>query len=105
MGWGLMPISDDPGWFAARSAAAPELLRARAEAYFLRTQEESGVARLEVAGARALEAAIDAGQNRAAALDLLAADALITLALLAQAEDEPARLGVLARRLRLRAIA
>jgi hypothetical protein len=100
-----MPISEDAGWFAARTAAAPELLRARAEEYFRQTRAESGVARLEVAGARALEAAIDAGQNRAAALDLLAADALITLALLAQAEDEPATLGLLARGLRLRAIA
>ena len=100
-----MSIPGDPGWFAARTAAAPEMLRARAEEYFRRTQAGSGAARLEVAGARALEAAIEAGQNRAAALDLLAADALITLALLAQAEDEPATLGILARGLRLRAIA
>jgi hypothetical protein len=31
--------------------------------------------------------------DRSVALDLLAADALITLALLAQAEDQPERLG------------
>jgi hypothetical protein len=100
-----MPSPVDSGWFAARTAAAPELLRARAADYFRRAQELRGESRLELAGARALEAAIEAGQNRAAALDLLAADALITLALLAQAEGEPARLGELARGLRMRAVA
>ena len=100
-----MASADDLDWFAARTASAPELLRARAEDYFRRTQDASGRSRLELAGARALDAAIEAGPNRAAALDLLAADALITLALLAQAEDDAASLGALARGLRLRAMA
>jgi hypothetical protein len=49
-----------------------------------------------VALARAATAALDEvarqPEGRGAALDLLAADALITLALLAQAEADPARL-------------
>ncbi len=100
-----MPGPEASDWFAARTAAAPELLRVRAEEHFLRTPAELDATRLEVAGNRALQAAINAGQDRAAALDLLAADALITLALLAQAEGEPARLGEQARGLRLRAVA
>ena len=99
-----MPSADTLDWFATRTASAPEVLRDRVADYFRRTPDTGGVSRLELAGARALEAAIEAGQDRAAALDLLAADALITLALLAQAEDDPAGLGALARRLRLRAV-
>ena len=100
-----MPNVDDLDWFAARTATAPSVLRDRVADYFRRTPDEGGVSRLEMAGARALNAAIEAGQHRAAALDLLAADALITLALLALAEDDPASLGALARGLRLRAMA
>ncbi len=99
-----MPDADHD-WRAERTAKAPEVLRARAEAYVREAADEGRVARLARAGERALESAIDAGENRAAALDLLAADALITLALLAQAEGDPARLGEAARALRLRATA
>ncbi len=51
------------------------------------------VTRLADAGRAALAAATRDGAGRAAALDLLAADALITLALLATAERDPAALG------------
>ena len=45
------------------------------------------------AGRRALDAVAAHAGDRSVALDLLAADALITLALLAQAEHQPERLG------------
>ena len=56
--------------------------------------------RLAMAGELALQAAIRRGSDREAALDLLAADALITLALLESAERDPATLGATARQLR-----
>jgi len=46
---------------------------------------------------QALEASLAQGTTRAAALDLLAADGLVTLALLAQAEASPAGLAAFAR--------
>jgi hypothetical protein len=51
-----------------------------------------------------LVAAMSAGSSRACALDLLAADALITLALLAAAERDPATLGATAGAIRKAAI-
>ena len=48
---------------------------------------------LAAAGRRALERVAAHPGDRSVALELLAADALITLALLAQAEREPERLG------------
>jgi hypothetical protein len=48
---------------------------------------------LATAATRALLEVLRQPAGRAAALDLLAADALITLALLAQAQADPARLG------------
>ena len=65
-------MTDPVVWFVDRTAGAPGALGARARHY--------------------LEAVPVAG-SRAAALDLLAADGLITLALLAQAEDRPEALG------------
>ena len=47
---------------------------------------------LAQAAAAALDEVARQAEGRGAALDLLAADALITLALLAQAEVDPARL-------------
>jgi hypothetical protein len=47
----------------------------------------------------ALDAAAQQPEGRGAALDLLAADALITLALLAQAESDPSRLHEFATRI------
>jgi hypothetical protein len=48
---------------------------------------------LAAAGRRALERVAAHPGDRSVALDLLAADALITLALLAEAERRPERLG------------
>ncbi|MEP6590109.1 MAG: hypothetical protein ABJC19_02895 [Gemmatimonadota bacterium] len=53
------------------------------------------------AGSAALRAAVAAGDDRRAALDLLAADALITLAMLASAEQSPTSLEADAAALRL----
>jgi hypothetical protein len=53
--------------------------------------------RLAAAGRRALALVERGPGDRASALDLLAADALITLALLAQAEQAPAGLAAFAR--------
>ena len=44
-------------------------------------------------GRRALERVLARAGDRSVALDLLAADALVTLALLAQAQSSPERLG------------
>lgn len=51
---------------------------------------------LAAAGRRALEAVAAHPGDRSVALDLLAADALITLALLAEGEQRPERLGAFA---------
>jgi electron transfer flavoprotein alpha/beta subunit len=48
---------------------------------------------LAEAGRQALNRVLALGADRSVALDLLAADALVTLALLAQAESSPERLG------------
>ena len=53
-------------------------------------------ATLAASAAAALSGAVAAGSDRKAALDLLAADALVTLALAAQVEADPARLAAFA---------
>jgi hypothetical protein len=92
-------------WFAARTAGAPAALRRRAELFFSVTGPSDLATRLSDAGHAALGAAMRGGAERAAALDLLAADALITLALLAGAEADPVSLGRSAAALRVRACA
>lgn len=86
-------------WLARRSEGAPDALRARALAYVPEREVPSAEA-LGAAGLTALEATLGLGPDRPAALDLLAADALVTLALQAQAEHDPAGLEELARALR-----
>lgn len=82
----------DP-WFADRTRGAPPVLRARAEEYLARTgSADTLAARLAEAGALALHQATVQDRAREAALDLLTADSLVTLALLAQAETAPAEL-------------
>ncbi len=95
--------SADLRWFAERTDSAPEVLRGRVEAVALATDGEDLVEWLADAGEVALSEAMSAGASRVAALDLLAADALITLALLAEAERAPAMLGSTAHALRIRA--
>lgn len=93
-------MSLDP-WLAQAIDGAPERLRARVESWVSRAIGENSLpARLGLAAREALRNAIEIGPGRAAALDLLAADALVTLALQAQAEIDPAGLIEFAREIR-----
>lgn len=80
-------------WFTARTAGAPPRLLEASATWWHAASGNTAAARLADAGRLALDAAIAAGACRDAALDLLAADALITLALLAEAEADPMALG------------
>ena len=88
-----MTIDEGRAWFTGHTAGAPEALRVRAERFFDGATDSELARRLAAAGQAALAAATADGAVRAAALDLLAADALITLALLRSAEDDSANLG------------
>jgi hypothetical protein len=57
------------------------------------TEIDDPAAALALAGRRALEQVVTHPGDRSVALDLLAADALITLALLAEAQRHPEGLG------------
>jgi hypothetical protein len=82
-----------PSWLDRHTAAAPAALRGRVLDYALARSAEAPVAELLArAGRRALDQVVAHPGDRSVALDLLAADALITLALLAQAESCPAEL-------------
>lgn len=84
-------------WLAEHSSGAPARLRERVEEYLREVPGEPELAwSLVCAGRAALDRAIAAPEARAAALDLLAADALVTLALLAQAETAPEDLAAFA---------
>lgn len=84
-------------WLDARMAEAPATLRARSECYLEAAvsgpDDAATLARLPEQIARAAYSALDVvlahDGGRSAALDLLAADGLITLALLAKAEQAP----------------
>ena len=83
-----------PAWLDRHTAAAPPALRARVRDHALMTPgDDSAPAALALAGREALEGVVAHPGDRSVALDLLAADALITLALLAQAQEAPAELG------------
>jgi hypothetical protein len=100
-------VSDARAWFEGHVEGAPAVLVDRARR-FLEAADHPGEAVDDVlaeAGTRALTAAIGAGAGRDAALDLLAADALITMALHATAATDPDRLGDQARGLRQLAVA
>jgi len=86
-------------WLEAQVAGAPADLVART-LEFARAEGPVTPASLARAGRSALEAAVRASPDRGAALDLLAADALVTLALAAQTETDPAGLEAFAARLR-----
>ena len=80
-------------WLDRHTAAAPPALRERVRDYVAAGSADDRVAQaLARAGARALEHVVAHPGDRSVALDLLAADALITLALLAQAQERPAEL-------------
>jgi len=81
-------------WLERRTAKGPQALRDRVAQYAAAavspgTPLSESLAR---AGSDALKSALEQPHDRSAALDLLAADALVTLALLAQADQAPAGL-------------
>ncbi len=80
-------------WLAAHMAHAPAMLRDRASQYLAAAAADVDLpSRIADAGDRALGVVLGHTGDRGAALDLLAADGLITLALLAKAEQAPAEL-------------
>jgi hypothetical protein len=84
-------------WLDRHTASAPEVLRARVRCYTAAGGDRTDVPRaLAAAGDAALASVLAHPGDRSVALDLLAADALVTLALLAQAELGPDRLGAFA---------
>lgn len=84
-------------WLGRSSAWAPSVLRERAAQYVRSAPAHPDPAReLASAGLAALQATVDSPGGRAAALDLLAADALVTLALLVKARTDPAGLAAFA---------
>jgi hypothetical protein len=86
-----------PDWLDRHTAAAPPALRARVwEHALVVPTDEPLPAALVLAGREALERVVAHPGDRSVALDLLAADALITLALLAQAQEAPGELGAFA---------
>jgi hypothetical protein len=78
-------------WLDRHTARAPAALRARVREFACSGAGTPPEA-LASAGQAALDRVLSHPGDRSAALDLLAADALITLALLAQAEIAPDRL-------------
>lgn len=79
-------------WLEQHTGKAPEALRERVAHYALAASGAGIAEALAEAGATALEQVLARPGDRSVALDLLAADALVTLALLAQAEYGPAEL-------------
>jgi hypothetical protein len=84
-----------PGdWLELHTSRAPAALRARVREHAQAVRDVDTVpAGLAQAGRDALERVVAHPGDRSVALDLLAADALITLALLAQSQLAPERLG------------
>jgi hypothetical protein len=76
-------------WLNMHTSQAPMALQNRVRHYALQATGRSIPHVLAAAGQMALDQVLSHPGDRSAALDLLAADALITLALLAQAESRP----------------
>ena len=98
------PLNALRSWLDARTGGAPPVLRARLLEHVRSIGAERGVAQdgaalLARAGMASLEAVAAHPGDRSVALDLLAADGLITLALLHRAETDPAGLATFARAL------
>ena len=84
-------------WLELHTAGAPPALRARVWEHAVASPPAAPVpAALAHSGREALERVVTHPGDRSVALDLLAADALITLALLAQAQLAPDELGAFA---------
>ena len=89
-----------PEWLEQHTASAPEALHARVRGYAAEVAPDPHLpSALALAGERALARVLAHPGDRSVALDLLAADALVTLALLAQAEAAPEELEDFAERL------
>jgi hypothetical protein len=80
------------GWLEGHTSQAPPVLRARVLEYVAAASGPSLPDALAAAAQTALARVLSHSGDRSVALDLLAADALITLALLAQAESAPEQL-------------
>ena len=80
------------GWLDRHTSQAPAALAARVREFALEASGTTPALTLAAAGQAALEKVLAHSGDRSAALDLLAADALITLALQAQAQDDPGQL-------------
>lgn len=83
-------------WFESRTADAPAPLRARMRELVAHDWSAEGLA---AAAERGLSGVVAHPGDRSVALDLLAADGLVTLALLHQAEHRPEALAAFAGRL------
>jgi hypothetical protein len=79
-------------WLSARLEGAPAELVGRTVDFVVQAGHQSDPDGLARAGRLALDRAVAGSPDRRAALDLLAADALVTLALAAQVDAEPERL-------------
>jgi hypothetical protein len=79
----------DGDWLEQHTSQAPGILRARVLEYASAASGRNLPERLAAAAQSALSRVLVQPGDRSAALDLLAADALITLALLSQAETAP----------------
>jgi hypothetical protein len=88
-------------WFEEQSAGAPATLR-ECSAGYLVGREPERAEQLAEAAQDALNAVLARPGDRSVALDLLAADALLTLALKARAREAPAELARFAATLRAR---
>jgi hypothetical protein len=79
-------------WLDQHTSQAPSALRARTRQYARAGTGPALPSLLAVAAQTALDRVLSHPGDRSVALDLLAADGLITLALLAQAETAPEHL-------------
>jgi hypothetical protein len=79
----------DGDWLNQRTNQGPTALRSRVHEYAQASARRTLPEQLSAAAQAALAHVLSHAGDRSVALDLLAADALITLALLAQAEHAP----------------
>lgn len=79
-------------WLDRHTSQAPAAIRERVEQYARAATGPTLPRTLAAAGQAALDRVLSHPGDRSVALDLLAADALVTLALLAQAQSAPERL-------------
>jgi len=89
-------MTDPDAWLKERQAGVPASLAERMRRYVADGPPAPPADRLAQAARAALRAALDRPDERASALDLLAADALITAAFEAAAQDGPAAVDRLA---------